>query len=705
MEKKRQVIMMVDDNPTILVTGKSSLKKHFEVYTIPTVEKLFGIMEKVMPDLILLDVEMPDVDGYAALKKLKADEKTCDIPVIFLSAKTDQESELEGLELGAIDYIFKPFSAALLQKRIENILLTVSQTQKLKQINEQLTLANNTKSRFLAQMSHEIRTPMNAIIGMADLIRTDNLDNVQLSYFHDMRQMARALLEIINDIIDFSKIDSGEMDIEAVDFNLPELFDHICSVNRFLAVNKDLEFRAQYDERLPDVIYCDETRLRQIVSNLVSNAIKYTHEGHVQLSFMKEQRGDKTYLAAVVEDTGVGMDEKSCEKITALLQQPDIQLNTSMSETGLGLTISKFLLDMMGGFIEAKSVHGKGTTITAFFPLVSGDASKVEYTIIVDAVVARENIPALVVDDNSVNLTVAQGYLATHNIIADTAKSGHEAIDMVQKKNYDIVFMDHMMPVMDGVEATRLIRELPDPRFKKLPIVALTANVISGAKEALLQAGMDDFISKPIEAHELNTVLVKWLPKEKIEIRHEKSPQQRLSHDSHHADKPLAEMQQARIWQASIQRAGTGQSVEDAPSTKPAVNQDKALAAEGASEEDVIISELQNLNGLNTKTGLMYLAGKKVPYIRALKIFCDEFAGYRKILETTCAGNNWSDYRIQAHALKSACAMLGIKELSELAASLERASKEQDADICVRDTPPFCEQAQKFRDALAAKLG
>jgi CheY-like chemotaxis protein/anti-sigma regulatory factor (Ser/Thr protein kinase) len=543
---------------------------------------------------------------------------------------------------------------------------------------------------------------MNAIIGMADLIRTDNLDNVQLSYFHDMRQMARALLEIINDIIDFSKIDSGEMEVEAVDFNLPELFDHICSVNRFLAVNKDLEFRAKFDESLPSVIYCDETRLRQIVSNLVSNAIKYTHTGYVQLSFTKVSRGDKTYLAAVVEDTGIGIDEKDCKKITALLQQPDINLNAGLSETGIGLTISKFLLDMMGGFIEAASVLGKGTTVTAFFPLVSGDASKVEYTTIVDAVVAREHIPALVVDDNSVNLTVAQGYLAIHNIIADTAKSGREAIEMVQKKSYDIVFMDHMMPIMDGVEATRLIRELPDPRFKKLPIVALTANVISGAKEALLRAGMDDFISKPIEAFELNTVLAKWLPKEKIEIRREKSPQQPLSHDSHHADKPRAEMQQARIWQASIQRAG--QSGQGIPGAMPAAGQNRAPAAEGAEYDEMIISRLQELSGIDTKTGLMYLAGKKAPYIRALKIFCDELAGYRKILEATCADNNWSDYRIQVHALKSACAMLGMKELSELAAALERASKEKDADICVRDTPPFCEKAQKFRDELTAKL-
>ena len=685
MEQTRQVIIMADDDPTVLLTGKNLLKDTYDVFTVPSAAKLLSMMEKISPALILLDVEMPEMSGYDAIRVLKASEETRDIPVIFLTAHSDAGSELEGLSLGAIEYITKPFSAQLLQKRIENILLLVSQTQKLKLVNEQLVQANNAKSRFLAQVSHEIRTPMNAIIGMTDLMRTDNLDKTQLSYFYDIRQMGRALLEIINDILDFSKIESGKMDIIPIDFNLPELFDHICSVNRFLAVNKDLEFRSHYDDSLPEVLFADETRIRQVVTNLVGNAIKYTHVGCVTLSFFKTERDGAPFLAARVEDTGIGIKQEDFDKLFTTFKQLDQQKNRAIGGTGLGLAITKLLLGMMGGAIEFSSDYERGSVFTAFFPLVAGNPEKITHSIIIDAVLAHD-VAALVVDDNSVNLTVAQGYLNTHNIFPDTAKSGIDAIAMVQQKDYDVVFMDHMMPVMDGIETTKRIRALPGERFKNLPIIALTANAVSGVKELVLDAGMNAFISKPIEASELNEVLLKWLPREKIEIRKETTPALHpVPPGKRDLTKPFTRTQQARTWQASIQRAG-------------------ALVYGAATTDETLLGRLSAIDGVDTKTGLMHLGGKPASYFKTIKRFCEEYPHYRATLETTSAQGDWHNYMIQAHSIKSSCAALGFRKISEWAAELERASKERRVETCLKDTPPFCQAAQALRDALEAAL-
>jgi signal transduction histidine kinase/HPt (histidine-containing phosphotransfer) domain-containing protein/ActR/RegA family two-component response regulator len=524
------------------------------------------------------------------------------------------------------------YGLATYSRDLREIIATQQKVREIDERNRELEVqtraarvASEAKSRFLASMSHEIRTPMNAIIGMSDLIRTDNMDPDQKSFFEDIKKMSQTLLQIINDILDFSKIEAGKMELIPVHFDLLEMLEHICSMSRFMAESKGLEFRFSFDSKAPRFIVGDDARIRQIIVNVVNNAIKYTRAGYVDLQVKRAAEAGVDYILFRVEDTGVGIKKENFPKLFGAFQQVDMVANHSIVGTGLGLSITQNLLTLMEGKIRLESEYGKGSVFTVLIPLTEGDLNQIEKSGFSHISLTAGEARVLVVDDSQINIKVAAAYLARYGIQSDAASDGNEAIRMIQGNSYDLVFMDHMMPEMDGIEATRFIRSMDGGEYRDLPIVALTANAVMGAKETFLEAGMNDFIAKPINPEALGQMLLKWLPPDKI---------------SNFSEPPAREI---------------------------------SLPPRGAAKEDGKAS-------VDLNAGLMNAAGDEDLYQQLMMDFkTGHTSDARRIAETLRAGDVKTAYRL-AHTLKSTAGLIGAENLSQLARGLEQLLMNGNAD-------------------------
>ena len=371
--------------------------------------------------------------------------------------------------------------------------------------------ANKAKTKFLAKMSHEIRTPMNAIVGMAELALRENMTSIVKEYIITVKQAGKNLLSIINDILDFSKIESGKLEIVPSYYLFSSLINDVVSIIKMKIADSGLHFDINIDNNIPNSLFGDETRIRQVLLNVLNNAVKYTKKGFISLSASGEIKEGTVLLTMEVADSGIGIKPKDLKG----LFDEFVQVDKGFEGTGLGLAITKNLLTAMGGDISVKSEYGKGSTFTVKLPQkISSD--ELFDSIKNDNLTIKFNAPnakVLVVDDTDANLKVVKGLMQPYKMQVDLCTSGAEAIEMVKANSYDILFMDHMMPEMDGVEATKLIRET----HTNLPIIALTANAVSGVREMFLANGFNDFLSKPIDTVELNVILEKWLPREKQE--------------------------------------------------------------------------------------------------------------------------------------------------------------------------------------------
>ena len=513
--------------------------------------------------------------------------------------------------------------------------------------------ASNAKSDFLANMSHEIRTPINAVLGMNEMIiREDNraldvaesdpmlvqeaLENINV-YAGDVKKAGHNLLAIVNDILDFSKIEAGRMELAEAPYQLSSLINDINNMIMFKAQDKGLMFNVEADPSLPDELSGDEVRVRQILTNLLNNAVKYTEKGSVILKLRGKKQDENTLiLTIVVWDTGIGIKPEDKEQLFNKFERLEMDRNSTVEGTGLGLAITHNLIELMGGNIEVESEYGKGSIFTVNIPqkIVSGSTLGDLQTRLKDNAPGnrpyKESFRApdatiLIVDDTRINLTVAVNLLKNTKMKIDTATSGEEAVNMASKTRYDVIFMDQRMPGMNGTEAFHKIRETENGASKDVPVICLTADAVIGAKERYLSEGFSDYLTKPIDNFALENMLMKYLPEEKVELVNEEITE--VSEDERSVEEEFAVLRSVGI----EPRAGLKYCQDD-------VFFYKALLAEYA------YGELEKAHNL----------------------------------QKSYEAENWHDYSIYVHSLKSSSKMIGASALSVRAAKLEAAANISD---------------------------
>lgn len=509
----KERILMVDDNPTNLQVLFQTLNGlGFELRVAKNGEDALALAQKTRPDLILLDVMMPPgIDGYEVCKRLKADPATSDAKIIFLTALGETKNKVQGLELGAVDFITKPFQAEEVIARVHTHLSIRRLEKNLIKEKEVAETAKKTMNNFLNGMSHELRTPLNGILGFADLLKRElfgPLNEKQKTYVEHIGSSGKHLLSLINDVLDIAKIDSGQaqLDLETLDIN--ELIDGTLNMTKTQFMEKGIEVKTFVDSSL-STIEGDRRKCKQVFLNLLSNAIKYTPEkGKVGI----RAENHKTFVKFLITDTGIGIKSEDQAIIFDEFQQADRVRDEAMGGTGLGLSLTRRLVQMHDGEIDVESEEGKGSTFWFTLPFKEPDKVKKEAgQSAADSEVSpkRTGHRVLVAEDNKINLAMILALLQVRDHQVFIAKNGQEAVDLAQTQKPDIILMDMNMPVMNGFDATRSIRKIPG--FSEIPIIAVTASVDKDNKEKCLQAGCTDLLPKPLESKELFETLDRYL--------------------------------------------------------------------------------------------------------------------------------------------------------------------------------------------------
>ncbi len=517
--------------------------------------------------------------------------------------------------------------------------------------------ASRAKSQFLADMSHEIRTPINSIIGMNEMILRESKDSDVLGYSRNIKQSGDNLLQIINGILDFSKIEDGKMEIVPARYSTGSMVSYLINSVSDRAAAKGLKFFVNVDPELPSELYGDDTRIDQVVINLLTNAVKYTEKGSVTLNIETRERkvedGNNILICFEVKDTGSGIKESDMEKLFESFERLDMAKNRTVEGTGLGMAITRKLLDLMGSELKVDSVYGLGSSFSfELWQRIEDSKPLGDYKKAIENTrppeTYRESFHApdariLVVDDTKMNVVVVENLLKKTGIKIDTALNGQASIDLADKNTYDVILMDQRMPEMDGTEAMHRIRALESAKNVKTPMICLTADAVRGARDRYLAMGFDDYLKKPVNGTDLENMLAYYLPDEKI---------------------------------------GKTMVAEDRPLS------DEAQAAG-------LFADLKTL-GIDISTGMTFCGGEEDLYKSALGVYeAEEVERAGKIREYYEA-KDWENYGIYVHSLKSASKAVGFTKLYELAAGLEAAAKDEDVAKIDSDHPGTMELYSKL---------
>lgn len=542
---------------------------------------------------------------------------------------------------------------------IVDVTKIIEQNHLMKRLVLQTEDANRAKTNFVSNMSHEIRTPMNSIVGITEILLRSRHSPKEQEYLLNIQSSGRVLLTIINDVLDCSKMEAGKMQLFDEPYDTCSLFHDLRISMENRIGHSGLELIYDIDQDIPCKLKGDMGRIRQVIINLVNNAIKYTEKGSVRFSVhVRQKNTDKVMLYYEVADTGIGIRKEDQKILFDAFQRVEMDRNRYVEGTGLGLTISQNLVNMMGGVIEVESEYGKGSRF--FFTIEQTiidptPVSAVNYNGQKDNVTEKEaeclfiapEAHILLVDDNELNLVVAKELLKPLRMQIDTAENGLQAVKMVRGSQYDLVLMDHMMPVMDGIEAAKAIRALPEDKYQKLPIIALTANAMVDARKEFLNAGMNGFVAKPIDFARICNQLKLWLPKD---------------------------------------------LVRDVPKEEA-----KKLLADDLSDREIQPEDPQM--GFSFEEGVNH-CGSKAALMKTIRIFYRTIDSKANKIEQCLKEGLISDYVIEIHALKSSALLIGAVPLSEAAKELEDYGKQGKTEVLEEKTPDVLTMYRDLKNIL-----